>query len=120
MNTVTTPAQTELFKIPYNQAERLLIQSGIRYYTLGCSRIPAPIVDKYFDTYYLLYWRGTHLLEQIQAGLIEKYDQAFKVVYHNNLTRGNIIESKDSQFALSFRAPKAEWGISPTVLIWRA
>lgn len=109
--------QLELLPIPYNHAEKMLITSGLRFYSEKCSRIPEPVADKYFEIYTLLYWKGSHILENISAGTITKYNTAFKVIYLNKLCRGTILAHPDEQYSLSFRAPNPEWDLQGTVII---
>lgn len=109
--------QLELLPIPYNHAEKLIITSGIRFYSERCARIPEPIADKYFEIYSLLYWKGSHILKEIEAGMITKYNTAFKVIYLNKLCRGNILANPEDQYSLSFRAPNPEWDLQGCVLI---
>ncbi len=97
-------------------ADRILIQSGVRFYTENCFVIPAPIVSKYLKTYKLIYWHGFFLLATMQAGMIERDGVAYRVKFHRNLTRGYIIAHKEQQFALSFREP-ADENLYPYVLI---
>lgn len=95
--------QQNLFPTPWSASDRLVLSHGIRFLSTKCNRIPTPIVQKYFNLYKLHYWTGTHLLNQIEAGLICRYDTAFIVHYHGGLTRGKILEHSDKQYAVSFR-----------------
>lgn len=119
MSTASSQAQTELFPIPYSYSEKLLIQSGIRYLIGNQFSIPKPLVDKYFHTYYLLYWSGKHLISKLsnREGFIEKDGILWKVIFHKGLTRGKIAANLDSQYALSFRQADEWLRQHPTVLI---
>lgn len=108
--------QMELFQIPHDHADWLIIRSGIRQYSLHSFCIPAPIVQKYFSYYKLLFWSGTHILESIEAGMIVRDNISFYVHYHGSLTRGKIVQKPDSQYRLSFRKPLPGFG-DPIVLI---
>jgi hypothetical protein len=97
-------------------ADRILIQSGVRFYCENCFTIPAPIVSKYLRTYKLIYWHGFYLLATMQAGMIERDGIAYRIRFHRNLTRGFILKNKEQQFALSFREP-SDSNLYPYVLI---
>lgn len=101
----------------YNRAEYITMQSGIKFYTEKVFAIPYPVSTWYFSYYKLLYWTGSHTLSQIVAGTITRDSEAFRVVFHNGLTRGYILANPDEQYALSFRIPENEWELYPTVLI---
>jgi len=108
--------QSELFPIPASRADSLLIKSGLRFYLANVFAIPAPIVDRYFSYYKLLYWTGHHTIDSIEAGMIVRDNIAFYVRYHNDLTRGAILRNPTAQYALSFRNPKPGFG-DPVVLV---
>ena len=105
----------------YSATERMIIRNGIRFYTHNSFSIPYPVAYKYFKHYKKLYWSAQYIISQIEAGIIVRDDIAFIVQYHKNLTRGIILESakqnENTQFSLSFRAPKDEWNVAPVVLI---
>jgi len=113
--------QKELFESPYCEYDRMVIRNGIRFYTTQCISIPAPVTLKYFQYYKLFYHSASYIVEEIQAGIIEKDGIAFKVKYHKSLTRGKILWNQQhnpfAQYRLSFRAPKSEYNIDPIVII---
>lgn len=109
--------QNILDQSEHNHANEMIMKSGLRFYTSQCFSIPAPIVDRYFHYYKLLYWSGHHILESIEAGYIVRDNIAFRVMYYRNLTRGNILNAKDEQYILSFRMPNPDWNIDPVVII---
>jgi hypothetical protein len=112
-------AQQQLFPTPYNEAENLIIRSGIRFFNNNMQRIPYPVAYRYFKYYKLLFWSGQHIIESIEAGIICRDDIAFIVRFNKkqNLTRGYILNHKEDQYTVSFRAAKDEWNIDPVVYI---
>ncbi len=102
MTALLESKQSNLFETPFSEVDRTVLRNGIRFYSIGCTSIPAPIVSRYFTYYNLLYWSGSHLLKQIQAGIIERDNIAFRVIFHK-LSRGKILANPDKQYKLSFR-----------------
>lgn len=102
---------------PPTIAEQMILKSGIRFYTTNCFCIPAPIVDRYFQSYHLLYWSGDYLLKQIKEGTITKDGITYQIRFKAGLTRGKILANLENQFPISFRIPCAEYGILPVAII---
>lgn len=101
------------------------IRSAIRFYSTKCWHLPAPLQQKYFKSYYLLYWSGSHLAKQLQDAegcLVHRNNLTnipirYRVEFHRNLNRGKILMNPDTQYALSFRIPDAEWKLDAVVMI---
>jgi hypothetical protein len=70
-----------------------------------------------FQSYSLLYWKGSHLLSRIKDGMI---DGVYQVIYHPPLTRGKILANPETQYALSFRAPNQEYNLPAYVIVGEA
>lgn len=101
--------------------DRTIMRSGIRFYTEHCFKIPAPIVESEFSVYNLLYWSIKHTYHRIIEGMIEYQGTRYRVIY-KNITRGFLLQAINNdcgamQVSLSFRKPKDEWDIIPTVII---
>ena len=114
-NQVNQSDQLLLFPIP-SSAERYQMRAGIRLITENSFSIPSQL-QRYFSTYKLFYWRGEFILSKIESGTITKDGIKYAVKFHRNLTRGQMLASKQNQFALSFRAPNEDWAILPVVII---
>lgn len=126
--TMTTTAQMKQIPLSLENpttdnktVDRKVMQSGIRFYTNYCTKIPAPIVSAHFDVYKLLYWSAKHTLHRIIEGYIESEGVQYKVIYRG-ITRGLILHLIETnkphqQIALSFRKPSKEWELQPTVIL---
>lgn len=113
--------QIKLFPTPYNEAERKVIKSGIRFYMEHCPKISYNITSTYFSKYQLLFWSGEHILlkQQESSGLIEKDGILFKVIWNQKqqLTRGKVLSAEKKQYSLSFRVALPEYELTPVVFI---
>lgn len=113
--------QKELFPIPANKAEELILRTAIKKYSEELWSIPYPLQYKYFQEYYLLYWKGSHLIKQVKEGYLYNHDGfGYKIVYKPGLTRGKILANLDAQYPLSFRNPSTEWNLLPIVIVGEA
>ena len=92
-------------------------RNATRFYATKCFSIPPPLVSSHFSKYYLLYWSGSHLIEQIQHGAISHNGTIFAIEYKRGLTRGRIIARLEDQYALSFREPQSRLALLPVVII---
>jgi hypothetical protein len=101
---IETTKQIPLIPIPYSFADEVVLRSGIKFLSYNVLSIPTPIVQKYFPLYKLHYWSGSYIIQQIQAGMIERHGVAFIVQYYDGLTRGYILANPDEQYKLSFRS----------------
>lgn len=71
-----------------------------------------------FDRYFLLYWSSTHFLDELRSGQITKDNLPYIVIYGCHSSRGRILHSSpESQVAISFRKPKAEFNIPGYALV---
>lgn len=117
MSTNTSTNQLELFPIPYNHAEFLLLKSGLHFLTTASATIPKPIVSRFIPIYYKLYWQGIHLLSRIESGCIVRDGITYNVIYGKGLTRGKIIANIQAQYCLSFRKAADQYHLKPVVFI---
>lgn len=118
MNTPTNQfIPTTRVNILDSEKHKLLIKAGIRFYTEVSVRIPKPVVDRYFDAYYLVFWKAKFVLDKMTNGTIARENITYQVRFMGGTTRGQLLESPHEQVSLSFRAPIQEFGILPTVLI---
>jgi len=77
----------------------------------------SPFYRDCFDTYNLRYWQADYFLSKVKDGLLCDWSgECFLVVYHGT-TRGKVLAAGRSQVALSFRAPREEFGLVPYVLV---
>lgn len=115
--------QHELFPHTTNPVDRTIEMNAVRFYTNQCFAIPKPLANHYMKQYFLVYWRGSFILEQMQEGYITRKRSIdnrllrYKIVFKTPLTRGKILARLENQFALSFREPFQEYGINPVVFI---
>lgn len=109
--------QFDLWPKPANTQEEQYIRSAISFYSTGSFSLPEPLHTKYFSQYFILYAKGLYIILTMKDGFLEKDDRKWKVVFHRNLTRGNILRNQDAQYALSFRRPSEKWNLPSIVLI---
>ena len=116
-----TLAQRELFPIPANRAEQLILRTAIKKYSEELWSIPYPLQYKYFYEYFLLYWKGEYLIKKAVEGYLQNHmGTTYKIVYKPGLTRGKILANLSGQYPLSFRSPNPEWNLSPIVIVGEA
>jgi hypothetical protein len=116
----TNPGQLELPGITttnYPAIDYTTERNATRFYATKCFAIPPPLVQSHFSKYYLLYWSGSYLLEQIKQGAIAHNGIVFAIEYKRGLTRGRIIANMQDQYALSFREPQLRLALLPVVII---
>lgn len=83
----------DLFPHLLNPVDQQIERNAVRFYTEHCFAIPAPLVTQYMKQYYLVYWRGEFILDQMREGfIIRKTSQdnrliQYKVVFKTPLTR---------------------------------
>lgn len=106
-------SQLELFPIPYSHHEKELIRAGLRVFSQSYQSIPYPVACRFFQFYKKLYWKGSHLISQIQAGYIEREDTVFRVVFDKAISRGYILSHPEDQYQISFRHAREEWNLDP-------
>ena len=92
-------------------------RNATRFYATKCFAIPPPLVSSHFSKYYLLYWSGSHLIEQIVHGAISHNGVVFALEYKRGLTRGRILARLEDQYALSFREPQPRLALLPVVIV---
>ena len=115
--------QLEIFPHLTNPVDRTIEMNAVRFYTNQCFAIPTPLANQYMKQYFLVYWRGSFILEQMREGYISRKTSQdnrllkYKIVFKTPLTRGKILARLEDQFALSFREPYSEYGIDPVVFV---
>lgn len=121
-----TTNQLPLFPhIGPNPVDKTIERNAIKFYTEKVFSIEDPIARKYYKQYFLVYWRGSFILDQSSNtnGTISRKTSTdnrivqYKIVYKTPLTRGKILARLDDQFALSFREPFPEFNIQPVVIV---
>ena len=90
-------------------------KTDLRFLTYHAWVIPEDYQDLY-EQYFLIYWEPQHLKSQIREGCITRATQFKYQVQYHNCTPEQAFKST-GQVALSFRAPKAETGLLPVVLV---
>lgn len=102
-----------------NTMDMQIERNAVRFYSTKCFSLPLPITSRYFKHYFLLYYRGDYILNQINdnQGFLRYKNTKYQIVYKLPLTRGKILARLQDQFALSFREPFSEFGIDPIVII---
>lgn len=96
-----------------------ILRSELEHVTSQEFSIPMDFLNCY-DKYFLLYWSAEYLLENLEGskGLLNKDDTQYTWHLLHGMSLGKIATLNPlTQFALSFRKPKAEFGIHPKVLI---
>lgn len=70
------------------------------------------------DTYYLKYWSGKYLIQEIKEGVIKADNRIYHIVFQKPLSRGQILlNHPNQQYKLSFRAAMEDFNLPAFVFI---
>jgi hypothetical protein len=98
---------------PFPKTNLTIARQNVRMYSNEFFAIPCPVVKRYFESYYLLYWKGSYFIEHTKNkyGMLIHNGIEYQIVYKYPLTRSQILAKLEDQYAISFRKPKINYGL---------
>ena len=101
-------------------AEHMLRRCDLHHMMRKYSRIPSQLVSRLMESYYLLYWEASYLLDNMNTngGKVLRGGILHTVAYEPGMNRGKLLAAdKNAQIPVSFRVPLAIYNLPAYVYI---